>query len=63
MMIRPISMLLPTGLRRSLWPRRVAAARASQEAERQQAVEQNAAVRRILGLAEQQHGISERTAG
>lgn len=52
---------IPLSLRRHLlWRRRVAAARAWQEAERHISAQQNAAVRRILSLADEQRGTPER---
>lgn len=46
--------------RRLLWRRRVAAARAWQQAERQRAAAQDEAIGRILGLAAEVRGTSER---
>jgi hypothetical protein len=44
--------MLAASMRRLRWRRRLRAARAWQDAERQQAEEHSAAVRRILGQAE-----------
>jgi hypothetical protein len=44
--------MLAESMRKLMWRRRLRAARAWQEAERQQAVEHSAAVRRILGQVE-----------